>query len=325
MKYILISILIFLSVEVFSQQGAFIAPNNIALLGYDTSGNAVGKLGRIYVLKPTNVQAPLSMVNDSTIGLTTPLTVPFGGTGNTTFTAYSVITAGTTATGAFQNVSGLGSSGNVLTSAGAGALPTWAAPATSGTVTSIATTSPITGGTITSTGTIACATCVVASSPGAGIAHFAGSTQTVTSSAVSLTADVTGVLPLANGGTNSTDYTTATVTFTNKRWVARVGSTTSSATPTINTDNVDIYKLTAQTADITSFTTNLSGTPNDGDILEIQITGTAARALTFGASFVSSTVVIPTTTVTTATLSIIFQYFTTSSYGNNKWVCAKYF
>lgn len=36
----------------------------------------------------------------------------------------------------------------------------WAAPATSGTVTSIATTSPITGGTITATGTIACATCV---------------------------------------------------------------------------------------------------------------------------------------------------------------------
>lgn len=51
-------------------------------------------------------------------------------------------------------------------------------------ITSIGTTSPITGGTITTTGTIACATCVVASSPGAGLAHFAGSTQTVTSSAV---------------------------------------------------------------------------------------------------------------------------------------------
>jgi len=34
------------------------------------------------------------------------------------------------------------------------------------------------------TGTIACATCVTSSSPGAGIAHFAGSTQAVTSSAV---------------------------------------------------------------------------------------------------------------------------------------------
>jgi len=48
-----------------------------------------------------------------------------GGTGNTTFTAYSVITGGTTATGPFQNVSGLGTAGQVLTSNGAGALPTW--------------------------------------------------------------------------------------------------------------------------------------------------------------------------------------------------------
>lgn len=48
-----------------------------------------------------------------------------GGTGNTTFTAYSVIAAGTTATGAFQNVSGVGTAGQVLTSNGAAALPTW--------------------------------------------------------------------------------------------------------------------------------------------------------------------------------------------------------
>lgn len=48
-----------------------------------------------------------------------------GGTGNTTFTAYSLITAGTTATGAFQNVVGVGSAGQVLTSAGASALPVW--------------------------------------------------------------------------------------------------------------------------------------------------------------------------------------------------------
>lgn len=54
----------------------------------------------------------------------------------------------------------------------------------SGTVTSVATTGPITGGTITATGTIACATCVTASSPGVGVAHFAGSTQAVTSSTV---------------------------------------------------------------------------------------------------------------------------------------------
>lgn len=70
----------------------------------------------------------------------------------------------------------------------------------SGTVTNVATTSPITGGPFTTTGTIACATCVVASAPGVGLAHFAGSTQTVTSSLVNLAADVTGQLPIGAVG-----------------------------------------------------------------------------------------------------------------------------
>lgn len=126
---------------------------------------------------------------------------------------------------------------------------------------------------------------------------------------------------------NTSDATknSATSTLSNKRWTARVGSTTSSATPTINTDNYDIYKLTAQAANITSFTTNLTGTPVDGDILEIQITGTAARTIAWGTSFVSSTVTLPATTVTTATLTVILQYYTTSSYGTNKWVCVNSF
>lgn len=62
----------------------------------------------------------------------TTAVVAGGGTGNTTFTAYSVICAGTTATGAFQNVSGVGTSGQVLTSNGAGALPTWQAAGSGG-------------------------------------------------------------------------------------------------------------------------------------------------------------------------------------------------
>lgn len=61
-------------------------------------------------------------------------------------------------------------------------------------ITNLATTSPITGGPITATGTIACATCVTSSVPGAGIAHFAGGTQAVTSSAVT-SADTSGTFP----------------------------------------------------------------------------------------------------------------------------------
>lgn len=109
----------------------------------------------------------------------------------------------------------------------------------------------------------------------------------------------------------------STNTLTNKRITKRTGTTTSSATPTINTDNVDFYSITAQTEAITSFTTNLSGTPTEGQTLWIAITGTAARAITWGASFEASTVALPTTTVTTARLDVGFIWNTVTS----KWRC----
>lgn len=43
-----------------------------------------------------------------------------GGSENITFTAYSCLIGGTTSTGPFQDTSGVGSSGDVLTSNGAG-------------------------------------------------------------------------------------------------------------------------------------------------------------------------------------------------------------
>jgi hypothetical protein len=48
-----------------------------------------------------------------------------GGTGATSFIPYSVLCGGTTSAGALQNVSGVGSAGQVLTSNGASALPSW--------------------------------------------------------------------------------------------------------------------------------------------------------------------------------------------------------
>lgn len=106
-------------------------------------------------------------------------------------------------------------------------------------------------------------------------------------------------------------------TFTNKRITPRVSTTTSSATPTINTDNVDIYGLTAQTADITSFTTNLSGTPTNGQKLWIYVVGTAARAITWGSSFENGASTLPTTTVGTERLDVGFVWNAVSS----KWRC----
>lgn len=48
-----------------------------------------------------------------------------GGSGLSSLTAYALLAGGTTTTGNMQQVSGLGSAGQVLTSAGAGALPAW--------------------------------------------------------------------------------------------------------------------------------------------------------------------------------------------------------
>lgn len=62
-----------------------------------------------------------------TTAVTGTLPVANGGTGIATTTAYSPVFSGTTATGAFQASLGPGTSGEVLTSAGAGALPTWSA------------------------------------------------------------------------------------------------------------------------------------------------------------------------------------------------------
>jgi hypothetical protein len=75
--------------------------------------------------------------------------------------------------------------------------------------------------------------------------------------------------------------------------------------------------ITGQSVAITSFTTNLTGTPVNGQKLIISITGTGAIAITWGASFESSTVTLPSTTVTTARLDVGFIWNVATS----KWRC----
>lgn len=112
--------------------------------------------------------------------------------------------------------------------------------------------------------------------------------------------------------------TSDTQTLTNKRVTPRVlASTANSATPTLNTDLYDMMVITGQSTAITSFTTNLSGTPTNGQKLWISVTGTTAIAITWGASFEASTVALPTTTVTTARLDVGFVWNAATS----KWRC----
>ena len=90
-----------------------------------------------------------------------------------------------------------------------------------------------------------------------------------------------------------------------------------SATPAINTDLYDFVDITGQSTAITSFTTNLTGTPVDGQKLWIAITGTTAIAITWGASFEASTIALPTTTVSTNRLDTGFVWDAATS----KWRC----
>jgi len=64
-----------------------------------------------------------------TTGVTGTLPVANGGSGRASTTAYAVICGGTTTTGAEQSIASVGTSGQVLTSNGAGALPTFQAAA----------------------------------------------------------------------------------------------------------------------------------------------------------------------------------------------------
>jgi hypothetical protein len=150
------------------------------------------------------------------------------------------------------------------------------------------------------------------------IASFDG-TKRIKSLATSTYPSLTE-LALVKGVGSQVVGTTDTNTLTNKRITARTGTTTSSATPTINTDNVDYYSITALAAAITSFSTNLTGAPTIGQTLWISIKddGTA-RAITWGASFEASTIALPTTTVINQRLDVAFIW--NEFGGTNKWRC----
>lgn len=70
---------------------------------------------------------------DLTNGVTNTLPVDNGGTGVATTTPYAVLCGGTTATGALQSIASVGTADQVLTSNGAGALPTFQDAAVGGT------------------------------------------------------------------------------------------------------------------------------------------------------------------------------------------------
>ena len=121
----------------------------------------------------------------------------------------------------------------------------------------------------------------------------------------------------AGGSVTFQDGTVQTTASTSSGKPRVLSLSANSSTPAINTDSYDFVYITNQNTAITSFTTNLTGSPSNGQKLTISITGNTAIPLTWGTSFESSTVIIPSTTVSINRLDVGFIYNVATA----KWRC----
>jgi hypothetical protein len=153
---------------------------------FNSSGNLAGS---------ANLTFNGTALTANTLTPTNALGAAYGGTGLTSTTAYSVVFAGTTGTGAFQAAAGPGTATHVLTSNGAGALPTFQAL------------------------------------PAGGVTTFnAGTTGFTPNTATSGAVTLAGTLAVANGGTGQTSYTDGQLLIGNT-----TGNTLTKATLTAGT------------------------------------------------------------------------------------------
>lgn len=133
-------------------------------------------------------------------------------------------------------------------------------------------------------------------------------------------ADFLAVSHNADGTLNSsvaTDLLGSGRTADNLRVKPRVSTTVSTATLSPDIDDYNYYRVTGQTVSIA--VANPTGTPLEGEGLLIEITGTAARAISWGTDYQANSqygLALPTTTVTTKTTFITFVWNSTLS----KWV-----
>ena len=159
----------------------------------------VNSYGQVTAYTFANISIAASQISSGTLG------VARGGTGQSTYAKGEILYASAANT---LGKLGIGSSGKVLLSDGS--VPTWSSLADAGIASAghnhDSTYLKLSGGTIT--GPLGINSTLTISTFGAGVLH-SNASGVISSSAVSLTADVSGILPLANGGTNK-DLSSAT-------------------------------------------------------------------------------------------------------------------
>lgn len=109
----------------------------------------------------------------------------------------------------------------------------------------------------------------------------------------------------------------ANATVKAHRTIPRIRVQTTTATLAPDIDSYNYERITALTGALA--VSNPIGTPTDGEGLFIEITGTAARAITWGANFQANSqyaLPLPSTTVTTTTTFVTFVW----SAARTKWL-----
>jgi hypothetical protein len=290
-------------------------PTQFAIFTLTGTPSLTGSVYTISVTYVTNAGTIDTTAGDTVLNYDIPGST--GATGPTGVTGVTGVTGGTGGTGAAGAVGVTGPTGvtGVTGATGAGASSVGTVRNTS----SLPATAAANEYTVL-TGSTASTTLTLPASPAGGTINAVLNNATVSATlapgagnSLIILGGSTASIVIPPNGYYEIVYVTSTTTWyvvtgSQEREQLRIGSTASSATPAIDTDNYDVYEITALAATITGFT--MTGTPADNDKLMIRITDNAtARGITWGTSFEASPgCALPTTTVISTMLTCGFIY-----------------